>query len=80
MNLLPGTNLYSFFSKSVNISTKDSNDELAIEIECNGDPNTVATEPGIYALGCTARRTDLASGNVLYQQSGTLLSPFWYLV
>ena len=80
MSIEQGTNLNATFSSTVFVSMKDSTNKFAIEIECNGDPNTVALQANTYAIGCIARRSDLTSGAALYENKGIITLPQWYVI
>lgn len=73
---MPGTNFFAILNNNVKVSRTNENNK-AIEIECDGNPNVYATEGEIYENGCLARRTDISSGDNLYQNVGSLSVPTW---
>lgn len=74
-----GTNNFAELTPNVNISFRNQFGN-AIIADCIGDPNTVALQPNIYNTGCLIWRNDILSGNNLYQNQGTLVSPSWVLL
>ena len=73
---MPGTNFNSKINEYVRAEFTN-NDAQVTFIECDDNPNIVATESGIYTNGCYARRTDVNVGNSLYVNIGTINSPSW---
>jgi hypothetical protein len=73
-----GTNFFAAFSEYVSIGLAN-NDGFAVSAICTGDPNSVALEPNVYAVGCFITRQDILSGNNVYQNIGTLTNPSWQL-
>ncbi len=72
----PGTNYFGKLDANVNISQTN---ELgyATKADCNGNPNIVALHSGVFNTGCEMIRNDILTGNNVYRQNGTLLSPSW---
>lgn len=73
---IPGTNFFSFQNPNVKIALTN---EFGFSILTDGvgNPNSVAVEPNVYWPGCQYIRNDILSGNNLYYQVGTLVSPSW---
>lgn len=76
---MAGTNYNATFNDLVNISLT-SELGYATQAECVGNPNASAVEANVYENGCIMRRTDVGTGNVLYENSGTLALPVWTVI
>lgn len=76
---MAGTNYNAKELVNVYISLTDE-DNFATTAQCNGDPNVVATQSAKYQIGCIMRRMDLSTGHVLYENTGSLLSPVWKII
>jgi hypothetical protein len=74
----PGTNYFASLNGQVFISQTDQ-DGLAVLANCYGDPNSIALDPNIFAVGCQMIRKDILSGNNVYYNQGTVSSVSWVL-
>lgn len=75
----PGTNYFGKLNKFVNIS-QTNEFGFGVIADCFGDPNVVAADVGVFNNGCLMFRNDILTGNSIYENTGTLLSPSWVLV
>jgi len=71
-----GTNYFGQINEFVKVSLTDDFG-LAMEAECNGNPNVVATDSGIFNTGCRITRKDILTGNNTYRNDGTKTVPVW---
>lgn len=76
---IPGTNYFAPYSEFVNIALTNEF-KFAVLADCIGNPNVVATDPGIFWVGCFMIRNDIMTGNNVYVNQGTLVSPLWILI
>lgn len=78
---MAGTNYFTPAPNNpkVKISLTDE-DNLAVLASCDGNPNAIALDVGLYVVGCFMRRTDIDTGSNIYQQTGTLEMPVWALI
>lgn len=73
---MAGTNYNAVFNPNVK-SVFNDDDGLMWRGECVGNPNAVATESGVYLIGCEILRKDFVMGGNLYIMDGTIDSPTW---